>query len=65
MEILASKIFSLSLLKDRTDKNQNNWEKSEIKIKHAEFITSLSIFKGDAIDAEFSINSYWLEKSEM
>ena len=37
----------------------------EIKIKHAEFITSLSIFKGDAIDAEFSINSYWLEKSEM
>ena len=35
-----------------------------IKVKYAEFITSLSIFKG-TIDTEFNMNSYWLEKSEM
>ena len=29
--------------------------------KYAEFITLLSIFKG-IIDAEFNMNSYWLEK---
>ena len=35
-----------------------------IKVKYAEFITSLSIFKG-TIDTEFNMNSYWSEKSEM
>ena len=32
-----------------------------IKVKYAEFITSLNIFKG-TIDTEFNMNSYWLEK---
>ena len=32
----------------------------EIKVKYAEFITSLSIFKG-TIDTEFNMNSYRLE----
>ena len=41
MEILASKIFSLSLLKDRTDKNQNNWEKSEMRVLLLEFLFEL------------------------
>ena len=36
----------------------------DIKVKYAEFITSLSIFKG-TIDTEFNMNSYRLEKSEM
>ena len=35
-----------------------------IKVNYAEFITSLSIFKG-TINTEFNMNSYWLEKSEM
>ena len=35
-----------------------------IKVKHAEFIISLSIFKG-TIDTEFNMNSYWLGKSKM
>ena len=35
-----------------------------IKVKYAEFIISLSIFKG-TIDTEFNMNSYWLDRSEM
>ena len=35
-----------------------------IKVKYAEFITSLSIFKG-TIDTKFNMNSYWLQKGEM
>ena len=35
-----------------------------IKVKRAEFITLLSIFKG-TIDTEFNMNSYWFEKSKM
>ena len=36
----------------------------EIKVKCAEFINPLSIFKG-TVKTEFNINAYWLKKSEM
>ena len=35
-----------------------------IKVKYAEFITSLIISKG-TIDTEFHVSSYWLEQREM
>ena len=34
------------------------------KVKYAEFIDSLSIFKSTIV-TEFKMNSYWLEKNEM
>ena len=35
-----------------------------MKVKYAECITSLSIFKS-TIDTEFHMNLYWLEKREV